>query len=172
MLVSFFRTTVPGIVSLMSKCPVDVQFREGQWEQCMALLSPGDKLYLAMGSDLGDSFLEAGRLLRQLQIRGVDVVFVKSRRTFRSCDLSPECFSQERLEAVAHFVQVYIQEHQKKGRAKAKRLGRLGRPKLTQPEHFAEAYRAFRRHDLNLSAAAEACGMSCTTFWRRAREIH
>ncbi len=72
------------------------------------------------------------------------------------------------LSFVADMERRQIKSRQREGIAAAKRRGvKFGRPRIELPPQFNELCEDYLRHDMSLRFAAETCGMSQTTFWRR-----
>ncbi len=65
-----------------------------------------------------------------------------------------------------------IKKRQAEGIAAAKARGvRFGRPMIPLPENFMEVYRRWRGKEINVTQAAELCGLSKSTFHDRARKM-
>ena len=170
MLAFYTRHALSDLSRQVAACAVDCQFidqgaEREEWEKCFARLGPGDRLYLLMASDLGDSFQEAGRVLQSLLALGVEVVVLQSGKVFKSSDCAVEALSADCLEAMQEGWLAYARL-QKKSSGKP-----VGRPRLETPENFPSVQKAYGRKEISLLDAAEACGMSQTTFWRRGREL-
>ena len=170
MLVFYTRHALSDLSRQVAACAVDFQFfdqgvgRE-EWDKCFAKLGPGDRLYLLMASDLGDSFKEAGRVLQSLLALGVEVVVLQTGKVFKSSDFAVDALASDCLEAMQDGWQTYARL-QKKSSGKP-----MGRPRLATPPNFPSVQKAYGKKEISLLDAAEACGMSQTTFWRRSQEL-
>ena len=77
------------------------------------------------------------------------------------------------LSFVADMERRQIKSRQREGIAAAKLRGvKFGRPRIELPPRFNELCGDYLRHELTLRFAAESCGMSQTTFWRRCKLMH
>lgn len=66
-----------------------------------------------------------------------------------------------------------IKKRQAEGIAAAKARGvQFGRPKIPLPENFMEVYRRWRKKEINVTQAAELCGLSKSTFHNRAMKLN
>ncbi|MBE5906600.1 MAG: recombinase family protein [Lachnospiraceae bacterium] len=75
------------------------------------------------------------------------------------------------LAYVAETERTFIRQRQKEGIAVAKEKGvQFGRNKIEEPEKFNTSYLLWKNEKMSIRKAAELCGMSYTTFYRRAKE--
>lgn len=75
------------------------------------------------------------------------------------------------LSYVAENERINIKQRQAEGIAAAKERGvKFGRPPLTLPENFHQVHKEWRDGKISVTQAANLCGMSQSTFFRRAKE--
>ncbi|MCR5562129.1 MAG: hypothetical protein K6F46_01980 [Desulfovibrio sp.] len=168
MLVFYSRRACSNFFGRMAHCRVDQQFSDQpmerqQWEKCLASLRPGDTLLLDMATDLGQSFQEAGQTLKAVLDLGVEVVLGEAGKVFKSGDFAEDGLEPERLKALEKDWLNYATSN---GLLKS-----MGRPKAKLPNDFGVNRLAWLKKKISLYEAAELCGMSTTTFWRRCEEL-
>lgn len=76
------------------------------------------------------------------------------------------------LSFVAENERTNIRQRQAEGIAAAKAKGvKFGRPSRPYPDNFREIHRDWRRKEITLRQAADACGMPVGTFYEKARKL-
>ena len=74
------------------------------------------------------------------------------------------------LSFVAENERINIRQRQAEGIAAAKARGvRVGRPPIDMPEHFEKIVYLWEEKKINIQEALERCGVSESTFYRKAR---
>ncbi len=150
-------------------------FDRPQYRRLMKKLKPGDLLYIKSIDRLGRNYEE---ILAQWQVltksKGVDIVVLDMPLldTRRGKDLMGTFLSDIVLQVLsfaAEHERDSIRQRQTEGIAAAKARGvRFGRPARPLPDNFHDVHRAWRRKQLTLKQAAEACGMPAGTFYTKA----
>lgn len=152
-------------------------FDRPAYRRLLKRLKKDDLLYIKSIDRLGRSY---GELLAQWQLltreRGVDIVVLDMPLldTRRGKDLMGTFLADivlQVLSFVAENERVNIRQRQEEGIAAAKARGvKFGRPQLAAPEDFRQIVLDWEAGGLTTQEAAERCGMSVSTFYRRRRE--
>lgn len=131
-----------------------------------------DLLYIKSIDRLGRNYKEVQEQWRILtKEKGVDICVIDMPLldTRISKDLMGTFIADlvlQILSFVAENERANIRQRQAEGIAAAKARGvRLGRPPRPLPENFAAIRQAWKRKELTLHQAAQACGMPDTTFY-------
>ena len=136
-----------------------------------------DLLYIKSIDRLGRNYEEIQNQWRYLiKDKGIDIVVLDMPLldTRRGKDLVGTFLSDVVLQVlsfVAENERSNIKQRQAEGIAAAKLRGvKFGRPPKPLPSNFYSVYQQWRKGDLTVSSASEACNMSRTTFHRRAKQ--
>ena len=136
-----------------------------------------DLLYIKSIDRLGRNYEEIQNQWRFLtKDKGIDIVVLDMPLldTRRGKDLVGTFLSDVVLQVlsfVAENERSNIKQRQAEGIAAAKLRGvKFGRPPKPLPSNFYSVYQQWRKGDLTVSSASEACNMSRTTFHRRAKQ--
>lgn len=153
-------------------------FCRPSYQRLMRRLRPRDTLVVKSIDRLGRSYDDIIEEWRRLtKERGVSVVVLDMPlldTRLGQGGLTGEFIADLVLQLLSYVAQLErdsIRQRQAEGIAAAQARGvRFGRPRNKMPEGFELARDAFLSGRLSGSAAAEACGMSRTTFMRWVRE--
>jgi DNA invertase Pin-like site-specific DNA recombinase len=154
-------------------------FERPQYKLMVDQLREGDLLYILSIDRLGRNYNEIQEQWRKLtkEIK-IDIVVLDmpllDTRSYRDLigtfisDLVLQIFS-----FTAENEYKYIKSRQKAGIAAALARGvHFGRARIAIPKNFEEVVFEWESNKLSRSEAARKCGMSSSTFYRRAREMH
>ena len=151
-------------------------FDRPQYKRLLKKLRPGDLLYIKSIDRLGRNYEEIQNQWRILtKDKGVDICVIDMPLldTRRGKDLMGTFLSDivlQVLSFVAENERTNIRQRQAEGIAAAKARGvRFGRPPEPLPPNFHEVYQRWRAGKLTVTQAAEACNMSRSTFYYRAK---
>ena len=147
------------------------------YRRLLKRLKPGDTLIIKSIDRLGrnyDEILEQWRLITKEKQAAIVVLDMPLLDTRRGKDLVGTFLSDVVLQVlsfVAENERSNIKQRQAEGIAAAKLRGvKFGRPPKPLPPNFYSVYQQWRKGDLTVSSASEACNMSRTTFHRRAKQ--
>lgn len=147
-----------------------------QYHLMLQKIKEGDILYICNFSSLGDGYKEVCEQWRILtKEKKADVVVIDmpsiDTRIENADDKSMTAdVVLNMLEYVAASESNVRRSRQREGIAEAKERGILfGRPQSPAP-NFAKAYNQWLNKEISVEKAADMCGLSRTTFYRRAKE--
>lgn len=151
-------------------------FDRPQYKRLLRKLKRDDLLYIKSIDRLGRNYEEIQNQWRVLtKEKGVDICVIDMPLldTRRGKDLVGTFVSDivlQVLSFVAENERMSIRQRQAEGIAAAKARGvRFGRPPKPLPDNFHEVYHRWRDKKLSVEAAAQACGMSRSTFHYKAQ---
>ncbi len=152
-------------------------FERPRYQQMLKRLKEDDLLYIKSIDRLGRNYEEILEQWRGLtREKKVDIVVLDMPLldTRRGKDLMGTFLSDivlQVLSFVAENERKNIRERQKEGIDAAKQRGvQFGRPQNPLPDNFEQAYRNWQSGKITVREAAERCGMSTTTFYRKGVE--
>ena len=152
-------------------------FNRPQYKKMVRKLKLGDLLYILSIDRLGRNYEEIQNQWRILTKEiGVDICVLDMPLldTRNGKDLMGTFIADlvlQILSFVAQSERENIKKRQQEGIAAAKAKGvKFGRPPKPLPPNFYSVYQQWRKGDLTVSSASEACNMSRTTFHRRAKQ--
>ena len=151
-------------------------FQRPQYRKLIKKLKKNDLLYIKSIDRLGRNYEEIQNQWRIItKEKGVDIVVLDMPLldTRRGKDLLGTFLSDvvlQLLSFVAENERTNIRHRQAEGIAAAKARGvAFGRPKVPLPDNFDEIQQRWKARELTVTEAAKACGMTRSTFFRRAR---
>ena len=151
-------------------------FNRPQYKKLVGRLKKDDLLYIKSIDRLGRNYEEIQNQWRILtKEKGIDIVVLDMPLldTRRGKDLMGTFLSDivlQVLSFVAENERINIRQRQAEGIAAAKARGvRFGRPPIDMPEHFEKTVYLWEEKKINIQEALERCGMSESTFYRKAR---
>ncbi len=152
-------------------------FDRPAYKRMVRRMKKDDLLYIKSIDRLGRNYEEIQNQWRFLtKDKGIDIVVLDMPLldTRRGKDLVGTFLSDVVLQVlsfVAENERSNIKQRQAEGIAAAKLRGvKFGRPPKPLPSNFYSVYQQWRKGDLTVSSASEACNMSRTTFHRRAKQ--
>ena len=152
-------------------------FDRPAYRRMVRRMKKDDLLYIKSIDRLGRNYEEIQNQWRFLtKEKGVDIVVLDMPLldTRRGKDLVGTFLSDivlQVLSFVAENERTNIKQRQAEGIGAARLRGvRFGRPPKPLPSNFHSVYQQWRKGDLAVSSASEACNMSRTTFHRRAKQ--
>lgn len=152
-------------------------FNRPMYQRLLKKLRPSDLLYIKSIDRLGrdyEEILEQWRVLTKEKNIDIVILDMPLLDTRRGKDLIGTFLSDivlQILSFVAENERKNIRQRQKEGIIAARKKGvKFGRPKKELPPAFKGAYQDWVSGKLLTRQAAELCGMSASTFYRRARE--
>ena len=152
-------------------------FDRPAYKRMVRRMKKDDLLYIKSIDRLGRNYEEIQNQWRFLtKDKGIDIVVLDMPLldTRRGKDLVGTFLSDVVLQVlsfVAENERSNIKQRQAEGIAAARLRGvKFGRPPQPLPENFHSVYQQWRKGDLTVSSASEACNMSRTTFHRRAKQ--
>ena len=152
-------------------------FERPRYQQMLKRLKEDDLLYIKSIDRLGRNYeeiLEQWRVLTREKKVDIVVLDMPLLDTRRGKDLMGTFLSDivlQVLSFVAENERKNIRERQKEGIDAAKQRGvQFGRPQNPLPDNFEQAYRNWQSGKITVREAAERCGMSTTTFYRKGVE--
>ena len=152
-------------------------FDRPMYQQLLSKLQQDDLLYIKSIDRLGRNYeeiLEQWRILTKEKKVDIAVLDMPLLDTRRGKDLMGTFLSDivlQVLSFVAENERKNIRQRQREGIEAAKMRGvRFGRPENPLPENFEQIYEKWVRQELGGKEAAALCGMSTTSFYRRANQ--
>ncbi len=152
-------------------------FNRPQYRKLVALMEPGDLLYILSIDRLGRNYEEIQEQWRfltkekQVDILVIDMPLLNTRTGKDLMGTFIADLVLQILSFVAQSERENIRRRQAEGIAAARIKGvRFGRPMVPFPEDFSEIVRAWEDKKLPLTEALALCSMSESTFYRRLRE--
>ena len=150
-------------------------FDRPRYKKLVKTLKQGDVLYIVSIDRLGRDYEEIQNQWRILtKEKGADIVVLDMPLldTRRGKDLMGTFLSDivlQLLSFVAQNERENIRKRQAEGIAAARRNGvHLGRPSQRVPDNFEQIFKEWHTNHISPDEAAHLCGMSRTTFYRRA----
>ena len=153
-------------------------FNRPQYMGLLKKLKKGDVLYIKSIDRLGrncEEILKQWHILtkeKEIDIAVIDMPLLDTRR---GKDLMGTFISDivlQILSFVAENERSNIRQRQAEGIAAAKARGvKFGRPQVPIPDNFTSVHRAWRKKELTLKEAAQACNMPAGTFYGKAGKI-
>lgn len=152
-------------------------FDRPQYKEMLKKIKKDDLLYIKSIDRLGRNYEEILQQWRTLtKEKEIDIVVLDMPLldTHRGKDLMGTFLSDivlQILSFVAENERVNIKQRQIEGIAAAKAKGvKFGRPPLPLPDNFCEVHKAWRSKKITLQEAADACNMSVSTFYGKAKK--
>ena len=150
-------------------------FDRPQYKRMVRKMKKEDLLYIKsidrLGRDYQQIIEQWGMLTRKKQI-DIKVLDMPLLDTTHCKDLLGTFISDmvlQLLSYVAENERINIKQRQAEGIAAAKARGvRFGRPEMPLPENFTEVCAKWLRHEIPIKVAGKLCGMSTTTFHKKA----
>lgn len=153
-------------------------FQRPQYKKLVRKLKPDDLLYIKSIDRLGRNYeeiLEQWRILTKEKRIDIVVLDMPLLDTRRGKDLMGTFLSDivlQVLSFVAENERRNIRQRQAEGIAAAKARGvKFGRPSKALPDNFEQIHRKWRRGQLKLQEAADACAMPVSTFYAKAMQF-
>mgnify|MGYP001123673099 CR=1 FL=1 len=153
-------------------------FDRPQYKKLVKKLKPDDLLYVKSIDRLGRNYeeiLEQWRILTKEKRIDIVVLDMPLLDTRRGKDLMGTFLSDivlQVLSFVAENERRNIRQRQAEGIAAAKARGvKFGRPSKALPDNFEQIHRKWRRGQLKLQEAADACAMPVSTFYAKAMQF-
>ncbi len=147
-----------------------------QYQLMLQKIQEGDLLYICNLSSLGDGYKEVCKQWRVLtrekkaDIVVMDMPSIDTRRENTDYEFGTADIVLNMLEYVAASESNIRRNRQREGIAEAKERGIIfGRPQNPAP-NFSKAYNQWLNKEISVEKAADMCGLSRTTFYRRAKE--
>ena len=152
-------------------------FNRPRYKQLVRKMKKGDLLYILSIDRLGrnyDEIQEQWRYLtreKEIDIAVIDMPLLDTRNGKDLMGTFLADIVLQILSFVAQNEREAIRKRQAQGIAAAKANGvKFGRPVIGIPDTFGEVVRRWEKGEIKLAEAAEVCGMSTATFYRRLRE--
>ncbi len=171
----FSNPAVPESNALIAARRYDAVYSDSTPERiglaaCLRALKKGDVLHIASETHLGDGMADVVEILASLARRGVDVHLGRTGATFRAASSPYLPLTANVVAAYRAFVNAIRRHRTVQGIRRARAKGKpWGKPCQPLPENFAEMVRIWREGKLASRDAALRCGMSQSSFLRRAR---
>ncbi len=136
---------------------------------CLDALKKGDVLHIARETHLGDAMTDVVEILANLARKGVDVHLGRTGSTLHAASSPYLPLTADIAHAYNAFC-IAMRKHRAAQGIKRARAGAKpwGKPRLPLPENFDEIVRDWREGKLVSREAAFRCGMSKSSFIRRA----
>lgn len=156
-------------------------FDRPKYKRLMRKLKQDDLLYIKSIDRLGRNYeeiLEQWRMITKEKRADIVVLDMPLLDTRRGKDLVGTFLSDivlQTLSFVAENERGNIRQRQKEGIEAAKIRGvQFGRPPKPLPENFVQVYNRWIKKEISGKTAAELCGLTMSTFYRRAnmRKAH
>lgn len=154
-------------------------FERPAYKRLVKKLKQGDLLIIKSIDRLGrnyDEILEQWRIItkqKQADIFVIDFPLLDTRK--KENDLTGTFVADLVLQILSYVAQTereFIHRRQAEGIASAKKRGvKFGREQMTLPDNFEEAKQDFQSGKLSVRQAAEMCGMSSSTFYRKTKNF-
>ncbi len=150
-------------------------FERPKYKKLLHRLKQDDLLYIKSIDRLGRNYeeiLEQWRVITKEKRTDIVVIDMPLLDTRRGKDLVGTFLSDvvlQILSFVAESERGNIRQRQKEGIEAAKRRGvQFGRPPMPDPENFVQVYNRWVMKEISGEKAAELCGLTMSTFYRRA----
>ena len=154
-------------------------FDRPAYKRLMKRLKQGDLLIIKSIDRLGrnyDEILEQWRIItkiKQADIFVIDFPLLDTRKNDN--DLTGTFVADLVLQILSYVAQTereFIRRRQAEGIASAKKRGvKFGRESIPLPDNFEQAKRNFQSGEMTVRQAAEYCGMSSSSFYRKVRKL-
>lgn len=154
-------------------------FERPAYQKLLRKLKAGDLMIVKsidrLGRNYSDILIQWQYITKEIKadILVLDMELLDTRK--KSGNLTGTLISDLVLQIFAYVAQTereFISQRQMEGIEAAKRKGKkFGRPEKGMPEEFEEICRRCEQGELSTRQAAEALGVSHTTFYRRYRKI-
>lgn len=154
-------------------------FERPAYKRLMKKLKQGDLLIIKSIDRLGrnyDEILEQWRIItkqKQADIFVIDFPLLDTRK--KENDLTGTFVADLVLQILSYVAQTereFIHRRQAEGIASAKKRGvKFGRESQPLPDNFEQAKRNFQSGKMSVRQAAELCGMSSSTFYRKVNKL-
>lgn len=154
-------------------------FDRPAYKRLMKKLKQGDLLIIKSIDRLGrnyDEILEQWRIItkqKQADIFVIDFPLLDTRK--KENDLTGTFVADLVLQILSYVAQTereFIHRRQAEGIASAKKRGvKFGRESIPLPDNFEQAKRNFQSGKMSVRQAAELCGMSSSTFYRKVNKL-
>jgi len=136
---------------------------------CLASLKQGDTLYVARERHLSRDFGKAIELMGSLARKGVNIWLGRTGQLLESKTSPVLALSPDSADAIVNFCKAFTLRKSMQGFQKAKKAGtRVGRRENPLPSNFEEARVAWKSGKMTQAEAARMCGMSVSTFAKKA----
>ncbi|MCR5563428.1 MAG: recombinase family protein [Desulfovibrio sp.] len=171
----FSNPAVPESNALIAARRYDAVYSDSTPERiglaaCLRALKKGDVLHIVRETHLGDGMADVVEILASLARKGVDVHLGRTGATLHAKTSPYLSLSATVVAAYSAFVNAMRRHRAVQGMKKARAAGKpWGKPCLPLPENFAEMVRGWREGKFASRDAALRCGMSQSSFLRRAR---
>ncbi len=153
-------------------------FNRPMYQHLLKKIKEGDLLYVKSIDRLGRNYeeiLEQWRIITKDRKADIAVLDMPLLDTRRGRDLMGTFLSDivlQVLSFVAENERGTIRQRQKEGIEAAKLRGvKFGRPPKPLPENFVQVYKRWLKKEINGIRAAELCGMSVPTFYRKVEKL-
>lgn len=153
-------------------------FNRPMYQHLLKKIKEGDLLYVKSIDRLGRNYeeiLEQWRIITKDRKADIAVLDMPLLDTRRGRDLMGTFLSDivlQVLSFVAENERGNIRQRQKEGIEAAKLRGvKFGRPPKPLPENFVQVYKRWLKKEINGIQAAELCGMSVPTFYRKVEKL-
>lgn len=153
-------------------------FNRPMYKKMVRKLRQEDVVFIKSIDRLGRDYQEVLEQWQYLtRVKRVDIVVIEMPLldTRRGKDLLGTFLSDivlQVLSFVAENERSNIRNRQREGIEAAKQKGvKFGRPPVDGPDNFMEIYEMWRRREITAVMAAEMCGFSRSTFYKRVRKI-
>lgn len=157
--------------------PTDKDRNFPQYQRMLQKIKEGDLLYICNFSSLGDGYREVCEQWKVLtkekkaDVVVMDMPVIDTRRKGADDQSVTADIVLNLLEYVASSESSVRKCRQREGIAQAKERGIIfGRPQSPAP-NFAKAYNQWLNKEISIEKAADMCGLSRTTFYRRAKAV-
>ncbi|MBR2883679.1 MAG: recombinase family protein [Clostridia bacterium] len=154
-------------------------FERPAYKRLMKKLKQGDLLIIKSIDRLGrnyDEILEQWRIItkqKQADVFVIDFPLLDTRK--KENDLTGTFVADLVLQILSYVAQTereFIHRRQAEGIASAKKRGvKFGRESQPLPDNFEQAKRNFQSGKMSVRQAAEMCGMSSSTFYRKIKNL-
>jgi len=157
-------------------------FSRPEYLKMLRVLKRGDTIVIKsidrLGRNYGEILEEWRKITKEIgadiQVIDMPLLNTNSMEDSMHSDLTGVFISDLVLQILAYVAETereFIRQRQAEGIAAAKKRGiKFGCQKAEIPDNFDEYFQMWENGELSLRKAAEAIGMSCTTFYRRCME--
>lgn len=153
-------------------------FNRPEYIKLVSILKEGDLLYILSIDRLGRNYEEIQNQWRiltkeiKIKICVIDMPLLDTRKDEDLMGVFIADLVLQILSFVAENERDNIKKRQAQGIKAAKERGvKFGRPEKELPEDFEIVVREWELNHINAKTAAESCGISLSTFYRKVREI-
>ncbi len=149
-------------------------FNRPAWKRLVRRIKTGDLLIVSSLDRFGRNYEEMQTewrklvKVRRVHVRVLDMPLLDTTTSRGLVAMFIADLVLQILSFVAETEREHIKTRQREGIAAAKARGvKFGRPKIELPPSFDETARRYRDHEISLRDAANLCGMSKSSFWRK-----